>query len=161
MKEQKNVEQSEEVNQTDNQECVQNLGPMELVEDSTEQYGNFVNAEELHKAYKNLHAEFTRKSQELKRLETLNESHESTKADTTPASIANNENVETIQVESMPPTPKSTDDIIREYLFGVKQRKVPPVIMGSTNNMTSSSGGIRNLRDAEKLARDFFNSKSN
>jgi len=139
------VEQSEVEFVADNKNTAESSCPQGSSDDSTT-YGNFANADELYRGYKNLHAEFTRKSQELKRLET-------DIGNSTSASVASEEVVEETKVE------KTSDDIIREYLFGVKKGKVPPVVIGATQASIPITSGVKTLRDADKLAKDFFNSR--
>ncbi|MCL2755923.1 MAG: hypothetical protein FWE45_02610 [Firmicutes bacterium] len=150
MKEIEVVEQSDVEFKMDNGDGLENPCPSVQDEDSTNIYGNFANADELFKAYRNLHAEFTRKSQELRKLETVNDKSE-TIMDTTKTCDVNDEKVENPLIVT-----RSVDDVIRDYLFGIKQGKVPPIVIGTATNATTSVDGIRTMTESDKLAKTFF-----
>ncbi|MCL2569797.1 MAG: hypothetical protein FWE16_01150 [Firmicutes bacterium] len=157
MEEIKIVEQSVVDNETENKESMEDPCPNILVNDSTksgesEYLGTFKNSTQLFLAYENLRKEFTRKSQELA---SLKKSIEETVADNAGAAQTMVE-----QATSVESKEKSPEQIIREYLMGVKTRATPPVILGtSVEAKTTLTDGKKDIHEANKAAQTFFQTR--
>jgi len=114
--------------QTDNAE----QGPKKIL-------GKFTSAEELAKAYDNLHAEFTQKCQLIAKLQ-----QNSAKNDTAAAQ----------------PTETTKQAIIAEYLASVAAKpKSPALITGAGEVAFGPKPNARTLRDVLNIAEDYFKTK--
>ena len=128
------VEQLEEV-KMDNA-SVQTSHPDWLADDSADLGANFANAGELLKSYKSLHAEFTRKSQELSDLKKITAQGNASVADEKPT-----------------PLMQQKVDKVQSPIH------LPPVI-GMSAHVPRTIGGVKTLRDSDMLAKQFFATKS-
>ena len=136
MNENQTMEQSQAKDQ-DNLDMAITQDPYPNAQDSInkEAIGTFQNSEELLKAYKNLFADYTRKSQELSTLR---------KRSGQDASDARQESIEpAIQALEKPETPPISI----------------PAIMGAGAQAPSKLGNTRSLRESDNLAKSFFTTK--
>ena len=108
----------------------------------TENLGKFASTDELARAYENLHAEFTRKSQVLANLQQGNVSV--TDEETSP------------KVEDA----NNREEVIKEYLISLSQKQyAPTVITGSSDLVLGVKPEPMHLRDIERVAENYFKTK--
>lgn len=127
----------------DNEKIVEQ--PKEDVSTDSTTLGDFANPDELYKSYKNLQAEFTRKSQELAQLKLQND-NKASMADSLEVDSADLKVVET----------RTEDDIVREYLFGVARKNHSPIVIGQATTTPQFIETKKSIADANAVARKFF-----
>jgi hypothetical protein len=104
----------------------------------------FANVRELEKAYERLHAEFTRKSQQLKKIQ----------HDTAGAAICEPIIVEKRVVDD------GAEEVIKNYLLSLEQKPVaPPVISGGGEFGYGIKPNPKSVRDTQKIAENYFKTK--
>lgn len=113
--------------------------------------GKFKNVETLMKAYSELEAEFTRRSQRLRELE--KESKAKTVPDGATASPSLNDDEEL--VKNALSNEKVRDAVIGDYLKSVSKNS-PPLTLGG-GGVTAPRITPKSVKEAGKLARDFLN----
>ena len=112
--------------------------------------GKFKDVQTLMKAYSDLEAEFTRRSQRLKELEQRN------KAETLP----DGEKVSPSRTEDELVTyalsnDKVKDAVIGEYLKGISESKAPTILTGGSG-VSAPRVTPKTVREAGRLAREFL-----
>lgn len=113
--------------------------------------GKFKNVETLMKAYSELEAEFTRRSQRLRELE--KESKAKTVPDGATASSSSTDEEEL--VKNALSNEKVRDAVIGDYLKSVSKNS-PPLTLGG-GGVTAPRITPKSVKEAGKLARDFLN----
>ena len=121
----------------------------DLGEAGTVSYGKFKSAEALLSAYNSLQAEFTKRCQRIKELE----------------SIANKENSLAIEKASTPLaqgiTPSEKEEIVRDYLIEVERGKSSAIVIGSEGlGLKTPSAKPTTIAEAGKLAKEILNKKN-
>ena len=110
-------------------------------------YGKFSDAQALYSAYLSLEAEFTRRSQRLKELESGNKAQ----ADAAPSRTG-----ETSENNGAPLTEETRRAVIEEYLKTVAAGKGAPILTGGVGCAAPRSTP-RSVKEAGRLVRQFFN----
>lgn len=114
--------------------------------------GKFKDVKTLLKAYSDLEAEFTRRSQRLKELENGNKAATPSDGTSEPSS----EQSEKERIESAKADEKIRDAIIGDYLKGLAENKVPLIAGGEA--VSASRNSPKSVKEAGKLVRRFLNS---
>lgn len=136
-----------------------------LVEKEEEKYGKFKSLDALLQAYNSLEAEFTRRSQKLKELESkvenLQQATEDTNASTSTVDLQNRAIVQTTQnTERVAMSSKDMHDIItdvvQECLHKHLQQTAPPILRDTSGFAKAPSQKVATLEEAGKLAEEFF-----
>ena len=122
----------------------------QVVKDSTS-YGNFTSADDLLKAYKNLQAEFTRKSQEIAEIKKDMASVVGEKT-LDAGDEANGDEKKAKEVVR--------DQILAEYLGNVAKRNVPPTVIGQGAFVATQIDGKPTMNYANDKAKKFFGGRS-
>lgn len=107
--------------------------------------GKFKDVQTLFKAYNDLEAEFTRRSQRLKELEKEN------KAEAAPSPVSE----EQILHEALSNT-KVRDAVIEEYLKGVSNTQGVPLVTGG-GGVAAPRAVPKSVKEAGKLAQQYLN----
>jgi hypothetical protein len=156
-----NLEQLE-AGTTDNSECppVAADGSKSVDAPRTENYGKFANIEELLSSYRNLEAEFTRKSQLLSQIQqgkvsvTDSEKPVTTAAKETTPETAAAKSVVSVTNEA------DRDEIIKEYLTSVAAKQHAPAVITTSNEFVFGvKTQVKSLREVSALAENFFKNK--
>jgi len=124
----------------------------------------FEDTEQLLKAYKELQADYTRKSQLLLEYQQGNASvavNEVPVVDPTPSNHP-------VTADAVPPLHAggelaglSRDEVIREYLTSVATKQTAPAVITASNDFYTGGNSLpKSLRDVEKVAEEFFRTKT-
>jgi hypothetical protein len=123
----------------------------------------FATPEALAEAYKNLHAEFTRKSQELGKLVKTMQAEKQEKT----GAVTN----EIQQISPQPPnnnsdkgvqdTQGSREEVIREYLLSVATKQTAPAVIANPNTdfAFTNISQAKSMNAIDQIAKTFFETK--
>ena len=114
--------------------------------------GKFKDVQTLVKAYSDLEAEFTRRSQRLKELEKENKVNSAPDGEQNKPSQRSDEE----RIKEALSDEKVRDAIIGDYLKGLAEKSVPLVAGGGA--VTAPRNTPRSVKEAGKLAQQFFKS---
>ena len=124
--------------------------------------GTFKDVQTLVKAYSDLEAEFTRRSQRLKELEKENKANSVPDGERTPscgtdgAPLLPSQKSDEERIREALSDEKVRDAIIGDYLKGLAEKSVPLVAGGGA--VTAPRNTPRSVKEAGKLAQQFFKS---
>ena len=140
-------------NLTENEKVTADAAEAENEKNAAAELGKFKDVQTLMKAYSDLEAEFTRRSQRLKELEKGN------KADGLPdgAESAPSPTDEEELLKSALGNARIRDAVIGEYLKGVSEAKGVPLVAGG-GGVSAPRNTPKSVKEAGKLAQQFLNS---
>ncbi len=118
-------------------------------EEDTVSYGKFKSAEALLAAYNSLQAEFTKRCQRIKELESTANKE---------SSLAENK-VPTTSAQGI--TPEEKEEIVRDYLIKLERGKSSAIVMGAEGlGLKTPSVKPTTIAEAGKLAMDILNKEN-
>ncbi len=117
-------------------------------EEGPASYGKFKSAEALLSAYNSLQAEFTKRCQRIKELESAVNKEKSLTVDETPTQKAQGI------------TPKDKEEILKDYLIDLERGKSSVIVMGSEGvGLKTPSLKPTTIAEAGKLAKEILNNE--
>lgn len=168
-------------NLTENMQATADTAEAEVKEETAPELGKFKDVKTLMKAYSDLEAEFTRRSQRLKELEKENKAKPDpdeakgapSRADglPQPPSRADGSLPSSSRADGSLPSPSQTDDeriaealsdkkvrdaVIGDYLKGLAENKIPLIAGGGA--VTAPRNTPKSVKEAGKLAQQFLKS---
>ncbi len=135
-----------------NEKATADCAEAEHSENAAAEIGNFKSADALLKAYLNLEAEFTRRSQRLKELEQANKAHKMP-TDGAPSPISEEDRGEFVKAALSDESVKRA--VVEEYLKAVAQNKGIPLIVGGVSAPTPKAAP-KSVSEAGRLAERFL-----
>ena len=136
-------------NLTENVQATADTAEAEVKEEAVTGLGKFKDVKTLMKAYTDLEAEFTRRSQRLKELEKENKAKPAPDEEkVTPSQTEDERIAEAISDK------KVRDAIIGDYLKGLAENKVPLVAGGGA--VVAPRNTPKSVKEAGKLAQQFL-----
>ena len=157
-------------NLTQNTQVTADTAEAEVKEQAAAELGKFKDVKTLMKAYSDLEAEFTRRSQRLKELEKENKSATAPDVEGEPTSLTGVASAPSSKADgtSAPTSQKSDseriaealsdkkvrDAVISDYLKGLAEKTVPLVAGGGA--VTAPRNTPKSIKEAGRLAQQFF-----
>ncbi len=120
-----------------------------LGEESSVSYGKFKSVEALLSAYNSLQAEFTKRCQRIKELESNANKEKSLAEDGAP----------TVSAQGI--TPEKKEEILRDYLIEIERGKSSAIVMGSEGvGLKTPSQKPVTIAEAGKLVKEILNKEN-
>ena len=140
-------------NLTENKQATADTAEAEVKEGAVTGLGKFKDVKTLMKAYTDLEAEFTRRSQRLKELEKENKAEPDPDGEKgAPSQKSDGERIAEALADK-----KVRDAVIGDYLKGLAENKVPLVAGGGA--VPAPRNTPKSVREAGKLAQQFLKGK--
>ena len=136
-------------NLTQNEQATANTAEAEKKEVAAE-LGKFKDVKTLLKAYSDLEAEFTRRSQRLKELEKENKAATVPDGEKAPSSQKSDDE----RIAEALSDKKVRDAVIGDYLKGLAENKVP--LVGGSGGVTAPRNTPKTIKEAGSFARQFL-----
>ena len=140
-------------NLTQDVQATADTAEAEVKENAAPELGKFKDVKTLMKAYSDLEAEFTRRSQRLKELEKENKAKPNPDEEkVAPSQMSDGERIaEALSDRTV------RDAVIGDYLKGLAENKIPLVAGGGA--VTAPRNTPKSVREAGKLAQQFLKGK--